>query len=193
MSREAGYASAFRRVTKRRLALNNASPFLCATVGFADSYLYCHGTLCYTLDDRLRILNLHGSESVEEVVSIPDLLRDAAPEGSDGQMGTFQILYFCHSIVGCIFTPIHPKIPNQRALLIVFHLRTRSILVVRSIQSAHKAFARFNRNFLYFGANSGNITNGQEEWIIQCYDFRCRKWLKEKHLVPDITGSRSHH
>jgi hypothetical protein len=26
----------------------------------------------------------------------------------------------------------------------------------------------------------------QEEWIIQCYDFRHRKWFKEEHLVPDI-------
>jgi hypothetical protein len=153
------------------------------------SYLYCHRTLCYNLDDRLRILGLHGSESVEEVVSIPDLLRDAAPEGYDGQTGTFQILYFCHRIVGCIFTPIHPKIPDQRTLLIAFHLRTASILVVQSIQSVHKTFARFTRNFLYFGTNSGNIINGQEEWIIQCYDFRRRKWFKEEHLVPDIAGS----
>jgi len=161
-----GYASAFRRVTKRRLALNNASPFLCATVGFADSYLYRHGTLCYTLDDRLRILHLHGSGRNEFVVSIPDLLRDAAPKGYDGQTGTFQILYCFHSIIGCIFTPIHPKTPDQRALFIAFHVMTRLILVVRPIQSVRKKFARFNNKFLYLGTNCGNIVNGHEEWMV---------------------------
>jgi hypothetical protein len=54
-------ARALRRIAKRHDALATAFPFVVATVGFCDAYLYCNGVLCYTLLDRLRLLDLHDS------------------------------------------------------------------------------------------------------------------------------------
>ncbi|KAG4428681.1 hypothetical protein IFR05_015838, partial [Cadophora sp. M221] len=61
---------------KRRDALATAYPFIVATIGFCDAFIYRKGILCYTLDDRVRILDLHRSAQEELVVSIPGLLTE---------------------------------------------------------------------------------------------------------------------
>ena len=54
-----GNARALRRAAKRHDSLATATPFVVATIGFCDAFLYCKGVLCYTLDDRVKTLDLH--------------------------------------------------------------------------------------------------------------------------------------
>jgi hypothetical protein len=61
-------------MAKRRYILANVDLFTVATVGFYDVYLYYKGVLCYTLDNKVRIFDLHGSEEQEVVFSILGLL-----------------------------------------------------------------------------------------------------------------------
>jgi hypothetical protein len=119
-----GYASALRRAAKRRQALNTASPFACAILGFADSYIYCCGILCYTLDDKMRILDLHRSGKDESVVSIPGLLHYSIPEACNSSEGAFKILYSNNDIVCCLFETSNP---HPRAWVIAFDIKRRKI------------------------------------------------------------------
>jgi hypothetical protein len=179
-------ASAFRRVAKRREAFKRALPFAVATIGFGDAYIYCQGILCYVLDDRIRILNLHNSGPLEFVVSIPGLLRAAVPAIDQGVEGAFQLLYCSHYIVSCVFNCVTPI---RGAWLIAFHGRTGSILMVASLLSTGKIFARHNKSHLYLGTNTGASIEGNDKWTIECYEFEARKWYAEKSYVLDVPGS----
>jgi hypothetical protein len=69
-----GNARALRQAAKRHDALAIATPFVVATISFYNVFLYCKGVLCYTLNDRVRILNLYRLAKSELVISIPRLL-----------------------------------------------------------------------------------------------------------------------
>lgn len=106
-----GNARALHRVTKRPIALSTASLFVVATITFCDAYLYCSSFLCYTINDKLRLLNLHYSSRNELVISIPKLLLKALSGISDNWKGLFQILYYSDYICR-VFTNL--PIPIQQ-------------------------------------------------------------------------------
>ncbi|KAN0112859.1 hypothetical protein V8E51_005810 [Hyaloscypha variabilis] len=181
-----GNARALRRVAKRRDALATANPFVVATIGFCDAYLYCKGVLCYTLDDRLRLLDLHHSAQDELVISIPGLLTQALSEIDDHSRGVFQVLYYSDRIVSCLYKSSGP---DPTAWLIAFHLKTRGILIAHELESIDKIFVRHNKQYLYYGTHSEIGTDGNRKWVIQGYDFKARKWFDQKMHLPDMVGS----
>lgn len=181
-----GNARALRRIAKRRKALAIASPFIVATIGFCDAFLYCKGVLCYTLDDRLRLLDLHHSAQNELVISIPGLLTHALSEISDNSKGVFQILYYSEKILACLYKSSGP---DSTAWLIAFHLRTRSILVSYELESVDKIFVRHNKQYLYYGTHSEIGPDGNKKWVIHGYQFKTRKWFDTKIHLSDMVGS----
>jgi hypothetical protein len=186
MTVSGGNARALRRVAKRRDALATANPFVVATIGFCDAYLYCKGVLCYTLDDKLRLLNLHHSAQDELVISIPGLLTQALSEIGDHSRGVFQVLHYSDKILSCLYKSSGP---DSIAWLIAFHLGTRGILIVHELESIDKIFVRHNKQYLYYGTHSEIGTDGNRKWVIQGYDFKTRKWFDQKIHLPDMVGS----
>jgi hypothetical protein len=87
-----GNTAALRRVAKRHKAVAIANPFIVATVGLKDVFLYCKGVLCYTLNNQVRVLDLYNSGQHKTIISIPGLLTYALIEIEDNR-GVFQILY----------------------------------------------------------------------------------------------------
>jgi hypothetical protein len=104
-----GNARALQRAAKRHNALAIATPFVVATIGFCDIFLYCKGVLCYTLDDRVRILDLHRSAKSELVISIPGLLTQALPAIGENSRGVFLILYYSDHIISCLYKSEGPN------------------------------------------------------------------------------------
>ncbi|TVY64190.1 hypothetical protein LSUE1_G008059, partial [Lachnellula suecica] len=181
-----GNARALRRAAKRRNALATVNPFTVATIGFCDAYVYNKGVLCYTVDDRVRILDLHNSADHEVVISIPGLLTQALSNIHDNSRGTFQILYYSDRIISCLY---RSSGPDSTAWLIAFSVRHRAVLVAEELDSTEKIFVRHNREFLYFGTNSDVGTDGHKKWVIQGHSFRNRKWFEKKVHLPDMVGS----
>lgn len=181
-----GNASALRRVAKRRAALATASPFIVATVGFCDAYLYCKGVLCYTLDDKIRILNLHHSGRNELVISIPGLLTQALPEIGDKRTGLFQVLHYSNYIISCLYKSSGP---DPTAWLVSFHLRTRAILLSRELDSTEKIFVRHNKQYLYYGTHSEIGNDGNKKWVVYGFNFTERKWFNQKVHLQNMVGS----
>lgn len=181
-----GNARALRRVAKRRDALATANPFVVATIGFCDAYVYCKGVLCYTVDDRLRLLDLHGSAKDELVISIPGLLTHALSEIGDHSRGKFQVLYYSDRILSCLYKSSGP---DSTAWLIAFHLKTRGILLVHELESIDKIFVRHNKQYLYYGTHSEIGTDGNRKWVIHGCELRTRKWFDQKVHLPDMVGS----
>jgi len=178
-------------VAKRRLALAEARPFIAATVGFCDAYIYMNGLLCYTLDERVRILDLHHSAHQEIVLHIPGLLTQALFELGDKSKGTFRILYCASEIISCIYKSSGP---DSRAWLIAFnisvhHPRKERILITYELESSEKIFVRHNENFLYYGTHSEHDTDGYRKWAIQGFHLKTKKKLDPKIILTDLVGS----
>lgn len=186
MAAGGGYATALRRTAKRRKALATASPFTVATVGFGDAYIYCKGVLCYTLDDRVRVLDLHHSAQHETVISIPGLLTQSLPEIEDNSRGIFQILYYSDNIISCLYKSSGPQ---SAAWLIALDKSTRRVLVTESLDATNKIFVRHNHRFLYYGTHSEIGTDGYKKWVIIGFDFKTNKWFPQKIRLPDMVGS----
>ena len=182
-----GNATALRCAAKRREALATAAPFTVATIGFCDAYLYCKGVLCYTLDDRVRVLDLHRSGRLEIVISIPRLLTQALSTdlGENGR-GFFQILYYSNNIISCLYTSTGPDVT---AWLIAFNIKCRAILVVEELDFTDKIFVRHNGQFLYYGTHSEVGTDGYKKWVIHGYEFKSHRWFDQKVHLPDMVGS----
>lgn len=179
-------ASALRRAAKRREALATARPFVVATVGFGDTYVYCKGILCYTLDDRLRILDLHRSAQYETVISIPRLLTQALNDIDGNTKGVFQVLYCSDNIVSCVYKSSGA---DWAAWLVAFDMTARRILVTEELGSTDKIFVRHNQQFLYYGTHSELGADGYKKWVIQGYDFGKEKWFDQKIHLHDMVGS----
>ncbi|KAH6683124.1 hypothetical protein B0J14DRAFT_139432 [Halenospora varia] len=183
---DGGHARALRKAAKRRNALATVSPYTVATIGVCDAYVYLNGVLCYTVDDKVRVLDLHKSGDHEIVISIPGLLEKALSNTQDISQGTFQVLYYSDRIISCLFQSTGY---DSTAWLIAFNVGRRAILVIEELDSTEKIFVRHNKEFLYYGTHSEIDTDGHKKWVIRGYSFRKRRWFEEKIHLPEMAGS----
>lgn len=186
MKNGGGNARALRIAAKRRDAIATAYPFTVATIGFCDAYIYRRGILCYTLDDRIRILDLHRSAQEEFVVSIPGLLTQALSDISENNRGHFTCLYYADGILSCLYDASDEDSP---AWMIAFHIKSKRILVTHELESTDKIFVRHNSQYLYYGTHSELGTDGYKKWVIYGYEYKTRKWFDHKIHLPDMVGS----
>ena len=175
-----------RRVAKRHEAIATASPFSIAMVGLGDDFLYCCGTLCYILDDRLRILDLHRCGRDEVVVSILGLLRRVLLESEQGNSGRFRVLYCNDSIVSCLYSS---TAPDCVAYLIAFETQNGKILLAYELPSTEKIFVRHNSDYLYYGTYSEEDFHGHKKWVLRGYCFEREEWFPQRVFLGDLNGS----
>jgi hypothetical protein len=164
-----------------------------APIAFGDAYLYCNGILCYTIDEKLRILDIHKSGKREFVISIPKLLLAALPgliaveepqllspgQRKQGNL-PFKVLYSSHNIISCTFTPslkltallkafdVDSPILESTAWLIAFDINSAQILAIKGSGSNNIRFVRHNSNFLYYGIQE---VGGLERWMVHGHEF----------------------
>ncbi|KAK3943432.1 hypothetical protein QBC46DRAFT_338685 [Diplogelasinospora grovesii] len=144
------YSPELRRLFKRREAVSLVSPYLAAIVAVAETWLFENGVLCYIHDRQLRILDLHHSVRSEIVVNIRRLLNEAIMESQASLTYKFQLLYYAHDIVSCLYTHLKPE---RASWLVVFNARENRILTAPRLASGHKIFVRNNDKFLYYGTH----------------------------------------
>lgn len=180
-----GYATTFRRITKRHESITTASPYSVSVVGFCDSFLYCQGVLCYTLDDKLRILDLHGSHGHETVVCIPDLLREFLPEPEEDISGRFRILHFNEGIISCLYKI---SAADSVAYLVVLDLKGQ-ILLNHRLEATEKIFARHNSKVLYYGIYTGDINDRHKKWVLRGCQLEEKSWFDHSIYLPELIGS----
>jgi hypothetical protein len=176
---------ALQRVAKRREAIATARPFCIAVVALADDFLYCHGSLSYILDNKLRILDLHGSGTAEVVLSIPQLLQKVLDASEQYNCGRFRILYYNSSIVACLYISSGP---DTVAYLIALGIQKGEVLLTERLLNTEKIFVRHNSKFLYYGTYSEENRIGHIKWSLRGYRFEDRKWFDKRIFLGCLNG-----
>ncbi|KAF6818434.1 F-box domain-containing protein [Colletotrichum sojae] len=181
------YARYLRRLVKTRDAIATAKPYSAAFVSCADDFIYCNGMLCYTVGPEvLRLLDLHNSASVEDVIGTRALLRSIPGESFASGKYKFRPIHYSNDIVSCLYTP--PK-TEGRSHLIVVDTRQRKVLTDHRLDSAHKLFVRNNRDYLYYGTHSMTGDDGFKRWVLKRFDFQEEKWNPGQLDLQDLVGS----
>ncbi len=143
--------------------------------------------LVYTVDKKLRILDLHGSSSTEIVVNIRLLLDDSIPGSKNTKKYKFRPVHFADGYLSCRY---YRSKPTPQAWLLVFDIHDPSAArVVQQIDSAAKMFVRNNRDYLYYGTHSEVGEDGFRRWALRGYCFDRGTWFDGKIHLPDLVGS----
>lgn len=181
------YASALRRLYRRRHALRSAAPFTAAIVAVADSWIYVNGTLCHILKRTLRVLDLHKSSGEETVIDVRALLDEAVAESRGARKYKLQILHYAEGIVSCVYTHTRPLVESW---LIVFSIQDGcKLLTTLHLDTTYKIFVRNDSNYLYFGTHSEFGEDGFRRWVLMGYDIKGNRWFEQKVHLLDMVGS----
>ncbi|KAG9242663.1 hypothetical protein BJ878DRAFT_425404 [Calycina marina] len=181
-----GNAEAFRRIVKRRQAVANADPYIMAMIGLGDAFIYSQGILCYSLDDKIRILDLQRSHHQETIVSIPGLLTAALPGVESNSTGYFKLLHHSSSIISSLYVASGG---DSSPWLIAFHIATKQVVLVKELESTDKLFVRNDSTHLYFGTYSRFNRGGCMKWLICGYTFETASWFERDIYLPGLIGS----
>jgi hypothetical protein len=133
----------------------------------------------------LRILDIHGSESNEVVVSIPRLLREFLFESEQGNSGKFRILYCNEGIIACLYTS---TAPDSVAYLIALDIHKGEILLTYELPCTEKIFVRHNSKFLYYGTYFEENHYGHKKWTLRGYRFQEREWFDQRIFLGYLNG-----
>ncbi|KAK3360246.1 hypothetical protein B0T25DRAFT_125066 [Lasiosphaeria hispida] len=184
------HAPELRRLAKRREAVASVSPYLAAIVAVAESWIFENGVLCHINERELRILDLHHSQSSEISVDIRSLLASAIPESRESRRFKFQLLYFSHDIVSCLYKTTKPRPANY---LVVFNAKEQRVLEAHLLTATLKIFVRNNDKFLFYGIYSPDGPDGLRCWVIRGYKLpqgsKPGVWFKQKLDLPEAIGS----
>ncbi|KAK4038279.1 hypothetical protein C8A01DRAFT_37796 [Parachaetomium inaequale] len=183
------YAAGLRRLIKRREAIAAVSPYLVATVAFAQEWLYENGVLCYCRGRELRILDLHHSAASEIVVDLRKLVQEALPETRARHKYKLTLLYYSHNIVSCVYSQVRYDQPGCEDFLLVFNPLDGQIFIAARVESISRLFVRNNDRFLYCGITTEPDDQGAEYWDIRGFDITACRWLDGRLRVPDVLGT----
>ena len=87
------YPYAVRRAFSRKQSLALGKPYSVVTLGYATSFFYKDGILCYLTDQRIRLLDVHQSRTVEQVIDATYIAQLVGALGDDQETGKMDILY----------------------------------------------------------------------------------------------------
>lgn len=180
------YASALRRLYKRRQAIRTAAPFTAAIVAVAESWIYTNGTLCHMSERTLRVLDLHKSGGEETIIDVRALLDEAITASRGARKYKFQILHYAEGIVSCLYIHCRPVVESW---LVVFNVSERRLLTTLSLDTTYKIFVRNDCNYLYFGTHSEFGDDGFRRWVLMGYDIHGGRWFDQKVHLLDMVGS----
>ncbi|KAJ0119989.1 f-box domain containing protein [Diaporthe amygdali] len=180
------YASALRRLYKRRQAIRTAAPFTAAVVAVAESWIYVNGTLCHMSERTLRVLDLHKSSGQEVIIDVRALLDEAVAASRGARKYKFQILHYAEGIVSCLYTHCRPVVESW---LVVFNVREQRLLTTLGLDTTYKIFVRNDCDYLYFGTHSEFGNDGFRRWVLMGYDIEGDRWFEQKVHLLDMVGS----
>ncbi len=166
------------------------SPYLVATLAFAEEWLFENGVLCYSRGLQIRILDLHRAAEDEIVVNVRDLVAPRIPDSQVRHRYKLTLLYYSHSLVSFSYTLRRDDSPGGcQHWLVAFDPVEGEIAIAHRLGSVSKLFVRNNDEFLYYGTASEPTRDGSGLWVINGFDLKPRKLLERPLEIPTPIGT----
>ncbi|KAG7413163.1 hypothetical protein Forpi1262_v017202 [Fusarium oxysporum f. sp. raphani] len=178
------FPKAFRKLAKRRMAVQSAEPWTVAIVAMADQFTYTNGHLCYTVGSgHLRVLDTLDKKPTSELTVDVTLLLKAAVRDYDPQRPhTFKPLYYAEGVVSCLATQVLED-STACSWLLIFELgESPRWVVVQRPDVRYPPFVRNDKNYLFWGSKSHPVLDGSNRWSLRCLNLQTRKWA-DSHLI----------
>ncbi|KAI8411531.1 hypothetical protein FOFC_08125 [Fusarium oxysporum] len=178
------FPKAFRKLAKRRMAVQSAEPWTVAIVAMADQFIYTNGHLCYTVNSKhLRVLDtLHKKPTFELTVDVALLLKAVVRDYDPQRPHTFKPLYYAEGVVSCLATQVLED-STTCSWLLIFELReSPGWVVVQRPDLRYPSFVRNDKSYLFWGSKSHAILDGSYRWSLRCLNLQTRKWA-DSHLI----------
>ncbi|KAI8710232.1 hypothetical protein NCS52_01593400 [Fusarium sp. LHS14.1] len=185
------FASGFRRLAKRRMAVRSAEPWTVAIIAMADRFICTDGYLCYTVNEKhLRILNIRQPRAMELVVNSQVLVRDVVRNFNRSVPYTFEPLYCAKGILSCLATQVDGQ--HTYCWLIIFEAKdTFNWVVVERMSPEHQILIRNNEEYLFCITKSHAGIDGSMRWALKRLDHRTRQWSDDKIILWGIDGTKA--
>ncbi|WEW58388.1 hypothetical protein PRK78_003856 [Emydomyces testavorans] len=196
-SGQISYRQAIRRVFDVREAVATAQPYSVSVMGYAESFQFRQGVLCYKYLDTIRVLNVCEADDTEQVINVKAaflevvLHRKCLEDPRDLQV---TLLHYSDGIASCLCKWI------GGTWLIAFDIRSNAaqmcsnrVRMVRRLNSTRELFVRNNASYLYYGTHSKVAHHGhldQFEWLIHgVYLPENRDVTKRGLQLENVVGS----
>ncbi|EXK75719.1 hypothetical protein FOQG_19515 [Fusarium oxysporum f. sp. raphani 54005] len=184
------FPKAFRKLAKRRMAVQSAEPWIVAIVAMADQFIYTNGHLCYTVNSKhLRVLDtLHKKPTFELTVDVALLLKAAVRDYDPQSSHTFKPLYYAEGVISCLATQVLEDSTTCSWLLIFELIESPRWVVVQRPDASYPSFVRNDKNYLFWGSKSHARLDGSSRWGIHCLNLQTRKWADSQLILWDLNG-----
>ncbi|KAH7464368.1 hypothetical protein FOMA001_g17575 [Fusarium oxysporum f. sp. matthiolae] len=182
------FPKAFRKLAKRRMAVQSAEPWTVAIVAMADQFTYTNGHLCYTVGSgHLRVLDTLDKKPTSELtVDVTLLLKTAVRDYDPQRPHTFKPLYYAEGVVSCLATQVLEDSTACSWLLIFELIESPSWVVVQRPDSRYPFFVRNDKNYLFWGSKSHASLDGSYRWGLHCLNLQTRKWEDVQMILWDF-------
>ncbi|KAH0563188.1 hypothetical protein GP486_002247 [Trichoglossum hirsutum] len=170
-----GFHKALKRIHMRRKAFALAKPVSVSLLGYAATFLYQQGVLCYRVDEpmtRIRVRDIHNSSAVESVIDVVKLISHTV-KGVRCRAGTCRLLNYADGILVCLLEAhwLQPR-------LLAVNVNTGHCLATLELETSQRIFVRNNSDYLLYGTHSSVGSHGHHEWVISGYNMKKKRHIK---------------
>lgn len=191
---KSGYRGAVGRLFDIKEAFATAQPFSVAVLGYGSAFLYNGGSLCYVHDDEIRVLDVHGSGRVEQVLNVCSILPRVIPGCSPTEDTTrLSLMHYNEGILAFLIE----LVDREEAWLLAMDVRSTTengrngrLRLRTPLQSTRRLFVRHSNSYLYYGTHSSLGYHGHQQWAIDCVDLKTGRHLTGKSVeLEDFAGN----
>ncbi|KAI9934372.1 hypothetical protein ASPWEDRAFT_169999 [Aspergillus wentii DTO 134E9] len=184
---KSGYRKAVGHLFDIKESFATAQPYSAAVLGYGSAFLYNGGSLCYVHDGEIRVLDVHASGKVEQVLNIYNIISRAIPGCAPGEDVTqLSLMHYSDGILAFMVEIVD----RSEAWLLAMDLRRRTgnvkggrLRLRTQLDSTRRLFVRHSRSYLYYGTHSSLGYHGYPQWAINCVDLRTGQHTTEKPVV----------
>ena len=181
------YAAAIQRVFCRRESFALARPCSALLLGFASSFVYRDGFLCYLHEKTVRILDVHRVSATEKVIEIGYVGQ--AIWKFDADLTHTEPLHYQDGVLAFL---VHNAHPDGQPWLVAINTEddisnTRRVKLAVTCPDT-KFWVRNNSRYMFVGSHIGLGTHGHHEWVLRGYSLTTGQGFEDLQL-PNLFGT----
>ncbi|KAI1973092.1 hypothetical protein LOZ51_005135 [Ophidiomyces ophidiicola] len=191
------YRQAIGRIFNVWEAVATANPYSVGLMGYAESFQFRQGVLCYQFGDVIRVMNAREAQDTEVVIDVKAAFADAVLHREftqhDDNLRT-SLKHYSDGIASCLCEW------SNRVWLLAFDVHSvrlgmssNRVKMARQLDSTRGLFIRNNGTYLYYGTHSRRVHHSHRdhhEWLIHGVNLEDNSDITKRPLqLENVVGS----